>query len=107
MKNLGNMMKQAQQLQSKMAEMQEQLANTEVTGAAGGGMVEITVNGKSEVRKIKIDPSIVDPNDTEMLEDLIIAAFNDAKVKVEAHVAEQMSQMTGGLKLPPGMQLPF
>jgi DNA-binding YbaB/EbfC family protein len=107
MKNLGNMMKQAQQFQSKMAELQEQLVNTEVTGAAGGGMVEVVVNGKSEVRKIKIDPSIVDPNDTEMLEDLIIAAFNDAKVKVEAHVAEQMSELTGGLKLPPGMQLPF
>ncbi len=107
MKNLGNMMKQAQQLQAKMAEMQEQLANTEVTGAAGGGMVEVTVTGKSEVRKVKIDPSIIDPEDAEMLEDLIVAAFNDAKSKVEAHVAEQMSELTGGMKLPPGMQLPF
>lgn len=107
MKNIGQMMKQAQKLQEKMNEVQEQLANTEVTGSSGGGMIEVTLNGKSEVRKVKIDPAVIDPAEAEMLEDLMVAAFNDAKAKVEAHVAEQMSQITGGLKLPPGMQLPF
>ncbi len=107
MKNIGQMMKQAQKLQEKMSEMQEQLANTEVTGSSGGGMIEVTLNGKSEVRRVKIDPAVIDPAEAEMLEDLIVAAINDAKVKVEAHVAEQMSEITGGLKLPPGMQLPI
>ena len=106
MKNIGQMMKQAQKLQEKMNEMQEQLANTEVSGSSGGGMIEVTLNGKGEVRRVKIDPKVVDPAEAEMLEDLIVAAFNDAKAKVEAHVAEQMSQLTGGLKLPPGMQFP-
>ncbi len=107
MKNIGQMMKQAQQLQEKMNEVQEQLANTEVAGSSGGGMIEVTLNGKAEVRKVKIDPKVIDPAEAEMLEDLIVAAFNDAKGKVEAHVAERMSEITGGLKLPPGMQLPF
>ncbi len=107
MKNIGQMMKQAQKLQAKMAELQEQLASTEVTGASGGGLLQITLNGKGEVRKVKIDPSLVDPNDVEVLEDLIVAAFNDAKGKVEAHMAERMAELTGGLQLPPGMQLPF
>jgi len=106
MKNIGQMMKQAQKLQEKMNEVQEQLANTEVTGSSGGGMIEVTLNGKSEVRKVKIDPAVIDPAEAEMLEDLMVAAFNDAKAKVEAHVAEQMSAITGGLKLPPGMQFP-
>lgn len=107
MKNIGQMMKQAQKLQEKMNEMQEQLANTEVTGSSGGGMIQVTLNGKAEVRRVKIDPAVIDPAEAEMLEDLIVAAFNDAKSKVEAHVAEQMSELTGGLKLPPGMQLPI
>jgi DNA-binding YbaB/EbfC family protein len=107
MKNLGQMMKQAQKLQAKMAEMQEQLASVEVTGAAGGGMLQVTMNGKGEVRKVKIDPSLVDPDDIEVLEDLIAAACNDAKQKVETHVAERMAELTGGLQLPPGIQLPF
>ena len=107
MKNLGQMMKQAQQLQSKMNELQEQLAQTEVTGASGGGMVQVTLNGKAEVQKVKIDPALVDPAETEILEDLITAAFKDAKAKVEATIAERMSEVTGGLKLPPGMQFPM
>ena len=107
MKNLGQMMKQAQQLQSKMNELQEQLAQTEVTGASGGGMVQVTLNGKAEVQKVKIDPALVDPAETEVLEDLITAAFKDAKAKVEATIAERMSEVTGGLKLPPGMQFPM
>jgi DNA-binding YbaB/EbfC family protein len=106
MKNIGQMMKQAQKLQEKMNEMQEQLANTEVTGSSGGGMIQVTLNGKAEVRRVRIDPTVIDPAEAEMLEDLIMAAFNDAKAKVEAHVAEQMSELTGGLKLPPGMQFP-
>jgi hypothetical protein len=107
MKNLGQMMKQAQQLQAKMNDLQEQLAKTEVTGASGGGMVQVTLNGRGEMLKVKIDPSLVDPNETEILEDLILAAFKDAKTKVEATVAERMSELTGGLQLPPGMQFPM
>ena len=107
MKNIGQMMKQAQKMQAKMGELQERLANTEITGASGGGMVQVTLNGKSEMRSIKIDPALVDPDDVEVLEDLVVAAFNDAKAKAEAHMAEAMSELTGGLQLPPGMQLPF
>jgi DNA-binding YbaB/EbfC family protein len=107
MKNLGQMMKQAQQMQAKMAEMQAELEKVEMTGAAGGGMVEVTLGGKGDMKRIKIDKSLVDPNETEVLEDLIVAAFNDAKTRVEAHVAQEMSKLTGGLSLPPGMKLPF
>ena len=107
MKNLGQMMKQAQQMQAKMAEMQAKLAETEVSGASGGGMIQVTMNGKGELRRIKIDPALVDPNEVEVLEDLIVAAANDAKAKVETHVAEKMRELTGGLELPPGMKLPF
>jgi DNA-binding YbaB/EbfC family protein len=107
MKNIGQMMKQAQKLQAKMAELQESLAAMEVHGASGGGMLQVTMNGKGELRKIKIDPSLVDPAEVEVLEDLIVAACNDAKSKVEASVAQHMSELTGGLQLPPGMQFPF
>ncbi|MBT3990480.1 MAG: YbaB/EbfC family nucleoid-associated protein [Rhodospirillaceae bacterium] len=107
MKNLGQMMKQAQEMQSKMTEMQDKLSEMEVTGSSGAGMIEVTLSGKSDVRKIKIDPSLIDPNDPEVLEDLIVAAFNDAKAKVEARVSDKMSEMTGGLQLPPGFKLPF
>jgi nucleoid-associated protein EbfC len=107
MKNLGNLMKQAQQMQAKMAEMQEKLAAMEIVGTSGAGMVNATVNGKGEVKRIKIDKSIVDPNDVEMLEDLIVAAINDARGKVEAHAASEMEKLTGGLGLPGGFKLPF
>lgn len=107
MKNLGNLMKQAQQMQSKMAEMQAKLGDLEVTGAAGGGMLQVTLNGKFELKKIKIDKGLVDPEDVEVLEDLILAAFNDAKVKAEAAMQEEMAKVTGGLNLPPGIKLPF
>lgn len=106
LKNLGQMMKQAQKFQSRMAELQEQLAGTEVTGSSGGGMVQVTVSGKGDVRRLKIDPSLVDPNDVEVLEDLIVAACNDARAKVDAHVSERMAELTGGLQLPPGMTFP-
>ena len=107
MKNLGQLMKQAQAMQTKMAEMQEQLGELEVTGKSGAGMVEVTLNGKSEMRRVKIDPSLASPDEVEVLEDLVVAAFNDAKSKVEAEVQEKMSEVTGGLDLPPGMKLPF
>ncbi|MGE0651267.1 MAG: YbaB/EbfC family nucleoid-associated protein [Alphaproteobacteria bacterium] len=107
MKNLSQMMKQAQEMQERMQAMQERLADEEVTGASGGGMVTVTLNGKGVLRQVKLDPSLVDPDDVEMLEDLIAAAFNDARAKVDTLVAERMSELTGGLQLPPGFKLPF
>ncbi len=107
MKNLGDMMRKAQEVQTRMAEMQEELAQTELSGSSGGGMVEVTLSGKVEVRRVRIDPSLFQSGDVEVVEDLVMAAFNDAKAKVEAHVAEKMQEITGGLQLPPGMQLPF
>ena len=107
MKNLAGMMKQAQQMQSKMQDMQAKLESLELTGESGAGLVKVTMNGKSDMRRIKIDPKLVDPADTEMLEDLILAAARDAKAKVEAAAAEEMQKVTGGLQLPPGMKLPF
>ena len=107
MKNLGNLMKQAQQMQGKMAEMQAKLGELEVAGASGGGMVKVVVSGKGDLRKLKIDPSLCTPDDVEVLEDLVVAAFNDAKAKVETQVQDEMQKLTGGLNLPPGMKLPF
>ena len=107
MKNLQQMMKQAQQMQAKIAEMQESLADIEIEGQSGAGMVVATLNGKGEVRRLKIDPKLVDPEEVEMMEDLIVAAINDAKGKVEAAVQEKTQEAMGGLKLPPGMKLPF
>jgi DNA-binding YbaB/EbfC family protein len=107
MKNLGNMLKQAQELQGRMADMQARLADLEMAGSSGGGMVTVTLNGKGEMRKIKIDESLVDPAEIEILEDLVVAAFNDAKLRVEAHVQEEMSKLTGGMSLPAGLKLPF
>ena len=107
MKNIGQIMKQAQQMQTKMAELQEQLTALEVSGSAGGGMVQVTMSGKGELRGVKIDPTLANPDDVEVLEDLIMAAANDAKSKVEVRVQEEMQKLTGGLQLPPGMQLPF
>ena len=107
MTNLGEMLKQAQEMQSKMAEMQAKLEGVEVTGASGGGLVTVTLGGKGDVRKIKIDPSIVDAREVEVLEDLITAGVNDAKAKLEVRVADEMAKITGGLNLPPGLKLPF
>lgn len=101
------MMQQAQQMQKKMEEMQQKLAETEIIGKSGGGMVQITMNGKGEAKKIVIDPKLVDPNDKEVLEDLIIAAINDAKTHNEIKMNEEMGKLTGGLGLPAGMKLPF
>ena len=107
MKNLGQMMKQAQDMQNKMTEMQDKLSDLKITGSAGAGMVEYTLNGKNEALSIKIDPSLLSLEHNEMLEDLIIAAINDARSKVEIKVQEKMSELTGGLQLPPGFKLPF
>jgi nucleoid-associated protein EbfC len=107
MKNLSNMLKEAQKLQTRMAEMQQRLSEIEMDGAAGAGLVTVTLNGKGEMRRIKIDPLLADPNEMEMLEDLIVAATNDAKVKIEAHVQGEMQKLAGGMPLPPGMKLPF
>lgn len=107
MKNFGQLMKQAQQMQTKMAEIQAQLEIVEMTGMSGGGMVQITLNGKGDLKKIKIDKSVLDPNDSEVVEDLIVAAFNDARQKVQAHTEAEMQKLTGGLNLPGGMKLPF
>src|SRR5215472_717693 len=105
MKNLGQLMKQAQAMQEKMAEMEAQLAALEVTGLAGGGVIAVTMNGKGEVKKLKIDRSLVDPEEVEVLEDLLLAAFADAKRKVAAHAEEEMHKLTGGLQLPGGFKL--
>ncbi len=107
MTNIGRLMKQAQEMQSKMAEMQAKLEAVEISGASGGGLVTAPLNGKGDLRGVKIDPALVDPDDVEVLEDLIVAAVNDAKARVDAHANEEMQKLTGGLQLPPGMQLPF
>ena len=107
MKNLGQMMKQAQQMQQKMAEMQERLAEAEIEGQAGGGLVKVTMTGKGDVKAVRIDPSLASPNEIEVLEDLVLAAVNDARNKVEQAAGEQMKEITGGLELPGGLKLPF
>lgn len=104
--NMGNLMKQAQQLQANMQRAQAEIATLEVTGEAGGGMAKVTMTGKHEVRRVTLDPSLI-TDDKEMLEDLIAAAINDAVQKVERTSQEKMSSLMGGMNLPPGMKLPF
>ena len=107
MKNpLGNLMKQAQQMQEDMQRMQEDLAGMEVQGEAGGGLVALTMTCRHEVKSIRIDESLVG-DDKDMLEDIVAAAFNDALRKVEKTVQDKYSGMTSGLGLPPGIKLPF
>lgn len=103
---IGQLMKQAQQMQADMQKAQEEMANLTVTGESGAGMVKITMTCKHEVRSLDIDETLVG-DDKEMLEDLIVAAFNDAVRRVEKTVQEKFSGMTSGLNLPPGMKLPF
>jgi hypothetical protein len=105
MKNMARMLKQVQDVQKRMGEMQEALAHAEISGTAGGGLVTVTLNGKGDMRGVKIDPSLAGPDDIEVLEDLIVAAHTDAKARVEAHAAEEMKKVTGGMKLPPGFDL--
>jgi hypothetical protein len=103
MKNLGDLMKQAQALQSRFQEAQARVTAIEAEGQSGGGMVRVTINGKGIAKAVRIDPSLIDPKDAGMLEDLLIAAMNDARAKVDARMSEEMSKVTGGLPLPPGM----
>jgi hypothetical protein len=105
--NIAGMMKQVQEMQAKMADMQKRLAEAEVEGQSGGGMVTATMTGKSELKKIRIDPKLAVPGEIEMLEDLIVAACADARAKAEAQMAEETQKMMGGLNLPPGVKLPF
>jgi nucleoid-associated protein EbfC len=103
--DLMKMMKQAQEIQGRMQQMQEELGQLEVEGQSGGGLVKVKLNGKLEARGLKIDPSLIKPEEAEILEDLIIAAFQDAKTKAEAAVQAKMQAITGGLSLPPGLKL--
>ena len=107
MKNLGDMMKQVQAMQSRMAEMQAKLDEATVTGQSGGGLVKVTLTGKGAMTGLVIDPSLLKPEEKDILEDLIVAAHTDAKNKSEAMMAEEMKSVTGGLPLPPGFKLPF
>ena len=108
MKNqLGDLMQQAQKMQEKMQEAQQKLAELEVTGESGGGLVKLVMTGKHEARSIQVDASLYEENDQEMLEDLIVAAINDAVHKVEAQSKDNMADVTAGIPLPPGFKLPF
>jgi DNA-binding YbaB/EbfC family protein len=105
MKNIASMMKQAQELQSRMADMQAEMERMRVEGRSGGGLVTLTLSGKGELTSAKIDPSLLKPGEEEILEDLLVAAHADAKAKVENIMQEKMQSLTGGLPLPPGMKL--
>lgn len=107
MKNLAGLMKQASQMQAKMEEMQTKLEAMEIEGSAGAGMVTVTLSGKGDLRRVKLDPKLADPSEMEILEDLIVAAHAEAKRHLEAHTQSEMQNVTGGLNLPPGMKLPF
>jgi len=103
--DLMKMMKQAQEIQGRMQKIQEDLTGLEVEGQSGAGLVKVKLNGKLDALAVKIDPSLIKPEEAEMLEDLIVAAFQDAKVKAEAAVQDKMREVTGGLPLPPGLKL--
>ena len=105
--DIMGIMKKAQAMQSKLAETQEELSRIEVEGQSGGGLVKLTMSAKFDLKSIKLDPSLMKPEDVEMTEDLIVAAFNEAKGKAERAAAEKMQEVTAGLPLPPGMKLPF
>ena len=106
MANIGNMMKQAQAMQANLQKAQAEIATLIVVGESGGGMVKVTMNGKHNVSKVQLEPAVVS-EDREMLEDLIVAATNDAVTKIEARIAEKMSSVMGGMQLPPGFKMPF
>jgi nucleoid-associated protein EbfC len=105
MKDIMGMMKQVGQMQAKLKDMQDEMARTEITGQSGGGLVQITMDGKSELKAVRIDPSLMKADETEILEDLIVAAVADARAKVDQTMQAKMSEITGGLPLPPGMKL--
>ena len=105
--NFNNMMKQAQDLQKKMAEAQKKVESIEAEGTSGGGLIKIIIDGKNNVKSVKIDDSLISKEDVEILEDLILAAFNDGKEKIQKKISDEMSSITGGLQLPPGFKMPF
>jgi len=107
MKNLAGLMKQASQMQSRMEEVQNTLNALTVEGSSGAGLVSVTLSGKGDMRALRIDPKLADPSEVEMLQDLIVAAFADARSKVEAANAEEMRKVTGGIDLPAGLKFPF
>ncbi len=104
---MGNLMKQAQQMQDRMQKMQEEIANMEVTGESGAGLVKVTITGSHSVRRVEIAPSLMEEDEKEMLEDLIAAAFNDASRRIEETQKEKMASVTGGMQMPPGFKMPF
>ena len=105
--DMAGMMKKAQEMQGKMAEMQETLATITVEGSSGAGLVRATATAKGELTGLEIDPSIFDPNEKEVVEDLILAAIKDAQVKAQERSQQEMARLTEGLNLPEGMKLPF
>lgn len=107
MKDIMGIMKKAQEMQSRMQDMQAEMENTLVDGQSGGGMVRVTITAKGAMKSISIDPSLLKPDEKEIVEDLVIAAHEDARRKAENVMADKMKEMTAGLPLPPGMKLPF
>ncbi|EJF80800.1 UPF0133 protein [Bartonella sp. DB5-6] len=107
MRDMMSMMKKAKEMQEKMQKIQEEVANLQVTGTSGGGLVNITLNGKNIITEIKIDSSLLSPEEVEILEDLIMAAYNEAKTKIEIAIEEKTKNITAGLPLPSGFKLPF
>lgn len=107
MKDLLGMMSKAKEMQARFQAMQEEIAAIEAAGQSGGGLVKVVLSGKFEMRSLKIDPSLFKEDDVEVLEDLILAAHNDAKAKVEAVMQQKTQELTAGLPMPPGMKLPF
>jgi DNA-binding YbaB/EbfC family protein len=105
MKDLMGMMKQMGQMQARLKEMQDELARAEIEGQSGGGLVHLTVDGKGEVKRVRIDPSLLKPDEVEILEDLIVAAAADARAKADSAMQAKMAEITGGIPLPPGMKL--
>ena len=107
MKNLAGLMKQASQMQSKMAEMQAKLEAMEIEGKSGAGMVQLTLSGKGDLKRVTLDPKLLDPAEAETVQDLVVAAHADARRKLEAQTSEEMEKVTGGMSLPGGLKLPF
>jgi DNA-binding YbaB/EbfC family protein len=107
MTNISQIMKQAKEMQEKMAEVQKKIEETEVEGNSGGGVVSVIMDGKHNLKKIKIDSNLIDKNEIEVLEDLIVAAVNDATKKIKENMSSQLGSISGGMNLPPGMKLPF
>ncbi|RUO99738.1 YbaB/EbfC family nucleoid-associated protein [Hyphomicrobium sp.] len=105
MKDIMGMMKQVGQMQARLKEMQDELARAEIEGQSGGGLVHVTVDGRGELKKVRIDPSLLKPEEVEILEDLIVAASTDARAKVDGIMQSKMAEITGGLPIPPGLKL--